>query len=73
MSVKWEDYLEMETKGRREGKKGEMRHEYSIHMYENIIIKPMKIFLKRGSGLRKSNRGGGFYQSTLYTCMETSQ
>jgi hypothetical protein len=40
-------------------------------MYENRIMKPVKIVFKRG--IRKSNRGGEFDQSTLYAYMEISK
>jgi hypothetical protein len=44
-----------------------------IYIYENRIIKPVKIILKGGKGMRKGNRGGEFDQSTLYACMEIPQ
>jgi hypothetical protein len=44
-------------------------------MYENRIMRPIKIVKKRkGDGeIRMSNTGGEFDQSTLYVCMETAQ
>jgi hypothetical protein len=37
------------------------------------IMKPTKIIYKGERGTRKSNRGGEFYQSTLYEYIEISQ
>jgi hypothetical protein len=43
-------------------------------MYENRIMRPFKIVFKNGEwGIRKSNRGSEFDQSTLYACGEISQ
>jgi hypothetical protein len=44
---------------------------YFISMYENRIIKPVKIIFKRGK--IKSNRVGKINQSTLYVHIEISQ
>jgi hypothetical protein len=38
-------------------------------MYENRIMKPVKKALKRDEGIRKSNSGSEFDQSTLYACI----
>jgi hypothetical protein len=40
---------------------------YIIYAYENSIMKCTKNCLESGGGIRKSNRGGKFDQSTLYT------
>jgi hypothetical protein len=42
-------------------------------MYENRIIKPVKIVPRREDKIRKSNRGGGFDQCTLYAYIEIPQ
>jgi hypothetical protein len=41
-------------------------------MYENRIMKPVKIVFKKEGGMM-SNIGSEFGQSTLYACMEISQ
>jgi hypothetical protein len=60
------------VKGESEG--GQLCLKYFVHMYENRIMKPIKISVKGGrGGTRKSNRRDEFDQSTLYACMETSK
>jgi predicted DNA-binding antitoxin AbrB/MazE fold protein len=42
-------------------------------MYENGIMKPVKIVFKRGKGMIRVIGGGEFDQSTLCAGMEISQ
>jgi hypothetical protein len=46
---------------------------YLIYLKENRIIKPIIVILKGKRGIRKSNWGGGFDQSTLYAFMVMPQ
>jgi hypothetical protein len=52
---------------------GRLWEEYFICVYENRIMKLIKIWLKKGGGGQESNRGGEYDQSTLYACLEMSQ
>jgi hypothetical protein len=47
-------------------------YKYNICIFENRLLKPIKNVLK-GGGLRNSNRGDKYDQSTLYACMEIPQ
>jgi hypothetical protein len=42
-------------------------------MHKNRIMKSIKIEKKAEGEIRQSNRGDGFDQSVLLTCMEISQ
>jgi predicted DNA-binding antitoxin AbrB/MazE fold protein len=46
---------------------------YFIHMYENRIMKPIKIVLKEGKGNEKVIEGDAFDQSTSCASVEISQ
>jgi hypothetical protein len=63
----------MGTSGKqRERREGSVWSKHFIYMYENRIMKPVKISSKMGKGIRKNDRGGEFNQSTLYACIGIS-